>query len=376
MKNIFKNIDKKLFFSTIILFAFGLIMIFSASNVKAFMFGNDPGIYFRRQAIFLAITFILCIIFIIKIPIINYRKLSWLALLLIIGSLLVTLIYSTAINATSGWIGVGTLGIQPSEFAKVVSIVWLGAYYGNLKKEDLDDKFKVFLPLFIVGIITAIIMMQNDYGTAAIYLAISLFIFILAPVSKKMKNYVVITGAILVATIGLLIVSGKVSMISSDKLARINFLDPCSRFINEGNQVCNSYIAINNGGVFGKGLGNSTQKYLYLPEAHTDFIYAIVVEELGLIGGIVLILFYIFVITRIVLIGKRARRNDQALICYGAAVYFFLHIVINLGGVTGLMPITGIPLSFVSYGGSFACSTLAILTVVQRVNYETNITKS
>lgn len=376
MKNIFKNIDKKLFFSTIILFAFGLIMIFSASNVKAFMFGNDPGIYFRRQAIFLAITFILCIIFIIKIPIINYRKLSWLALLLIIGSLLVTLIYSTAINATSGWIGVGTLGIQPSEFAKIVSIVWLGAYYGNLKKEDLDDKFKVFLPLFIVGIITAIIMMQNDYGTAAIYLAISLFIFILAPVSKKMKNYVVITGAILVATIGLLIVSGKVSMISSDKLARINFLDPCSRFINEGNQVCNSYIAINNGGVFGKGLGNSTQKYLYLPEAHTDFIYAIVVEELGLIGGIVLILFYIFVITRIVLIGKRARRNDQALICYGAAVYIFLHIVINLGGVTGLMPITGIPLSFVSYGGSFACSTLAILTVVQRVNYETNITKS
>lgn len=375
MKNIFKNIDKKLFFSTIILFVFGLIMIFSASNVKAFMFGNDPSIYFTRQLLFLVVTFIFCLV-LIKIPSGKYKRLSWLALLAIIGALLVALIYSTAINETSGWLGIGNFGVQPSEFAKIISIVWLATYYGNMKKEDIDDKFKVFFPLFIVGIIAVIIMLQNDYGTAAIYLAISLFIFILAPISKKMKSYVVITGAILVATIGLLIASGKVSMLSSDKLARFNFIDPCSRFVNEGNQVCNSYIAINNGGIFGKGLGNSTQKYLYLPEAHTDFIYAIIVEELGLIGGILLIIFYIFVITRIVLIGKRSKRDDHALICYGVAVYLFLHIVVNLGGIMGLIPITGIPLSFVSYGGSFAVSTLIALTFVQRINYETNVKKS
>ena len=139
--------------------------------------------------------------------------------------------------------------------------------------------------------------------------------------------------------------------------------------------MCNCYIAINNGGLTGVGLGNSTQKYLYLPEPYTDFIFAIIVEELGVVTGIFIILLYMFVLYRILLIGRRSPNNRGATLCYGVAIYIFLHIAINLLGIMGLMPLTGVPLPFMSYGGSFTICLIAALTIVQRVSYENGILK-
>ena len=127
--------------------------------------------------------------------------------------------------------------------------------------------------------------------------------------------------------------------------------------------------------MFGKGIGNSTQKYLYLPESHTDFIFAIFVEECGLIGVVVLFCLYIFLLLRIVAIGSNTDRILYKLICYGVAIYLFLHIIINLGGVMGIIPITGVPLAFISYGGSFCWCTIIALTLVQRVQYEMKMQK-
>ena len=137
--------------------------------------------------------------------------------------------------------------------------------------------------------------------------------------------------------------------------------------------MCNCYIAINNGGLTGMGLGNSTQKYLYLPEPYTDFIYAIIVEELGVITGVALILCYIFILFRILLIGRKSPNNRGAVICYGVAIYIFLHIAINLLGIMGVIPMTGVPLPFMSYGGSFSLCLIAGLTLVQRVSVENGI---
>ena len=140
-----------------------------------------------------------------------------------------------------------------------------------------------------------------------------------------------------------------------------------------GSQVCNGYIAINNGGLTGKGLGNSTQKYLYLPEPYTDFIYAIIVEELGVITGVLLILSYMFIMFRILIIGRKSPNNRGAVLCYGVAIYIFLHIAVNLLGIMGVIPMTGVPLPFMSYGGSFTLCLIAGLTLVQRVSIENGI---
>ena len=121
------------------------------------------------------------------------------------------------------------------------------------------------------------------------------------------------------------------------------------------------------------GLGNSTQKYLYLPEPYTDFIYAIIVEELGVITGVLLILSYMFIMFRILLIGRKSPNNRGAVLCYGVAIYIFLHIAVNLLGIMGVIPMTGVPLPFMSYGGSFTLCLIAGLTLVQRVSIENGI---
>lgn len=373
--HLFLCMDKKLLITTVILFSFGLIMIFSASNVTAYMFGASPSRYFYKQTLFLLGGFILSII-VILFPTSSYKKISWLALL---GSLFLTfvaLIYGAVVNGASGWLGIGNLGIQPSEILKIAMIMWMACYYETKHPEKFyDDPAKMFIPLFVMGIAAAIIILQNDYGTAFIFLLVSAFIYLLSPTSKKVKLIIFGTGIVFLATLIILITTGAVNVLSSDKVARFNFSNPCSRYLNEGNQVCNGYIAINGGGILGKGLGNSTQKYLYLPEGHTDFIFAIIVEELGFVGAIVLMLLYLFLLIRIVLIGNRASKRFQSLICYGVAFYLFSHIVINLCGVLGLLPLTGVPLPFMSYGGSFGISICVALAMVQRICCEINIQK-
>ena len=159
------------------------------------------------------------------------------------------------------------------------------------------------------------------------------------------------------------------------QMERFDYKRPCDKILENGNQVCNCYIAINNGGLMGVGLGNSTQKYLYLPEPYTDFIFAIIVEELGIVTGIALILMYMFVLYRILLIGRKSYNNMGAIMCYGVAIYIFLHIAINLLGIMGMMPMTGVPLPFMSYGGSFTICLIVALTIVQRVSVETGRTR-
>jgi len=146
--------------------------------------------------------------------------------------------------------------------------------------------------------------------------------------------------------------------------------NPFEKILDTGNQVCNCYIAINNGGLFGVGLGNSTQKYLYLPEPYTDFIFAIIVEELGVVTGVGLVLFYMFILGRILIIGKRSPNNKGTIICYGTAAYIFLHIIVNLMGIMGMIPMTGVPLPFMSYGGSYTISLIIALSLVQRVSID------
>ncbi|CDC60972.1 cell division membrane protein [Clostridium sp. CAG:417] len=372
MKRVFKYLDKPLLIISIILFVVGLIMVFSSSNVTAYMtHAASPYNYFIKQGAFLLVGLIFSLIM-IKFNTKLYGILSWTLFLGVGVSLFALLFIGKTKNQAISWYDLGLFSFQPSEFIKVISIIWMAEYYEK-NKDNLSSYWVSLFPLFACGIIAILIFVQPDLGTTIIYLVIVFAIFLAEPVPKSIKTKLIFggVGAIVLATFALLS-SGK-QLILERQLERLNFTRPCDRLLDTGNQVCNGYIAINNGGLTGKGLGNSTQKYLYLPEPYTDFIFTITVEELGSAIGVLIIILYMVVLYRILAIGRKSYTNRGSTICYGVAVYIFCHIAVNLMGIFGLIPMTGVPLPFMSYGGSFTICLIAALTAVQRVSVETGI---
>ena len=366
-----KKMDKILLVTTIILFVIGLLMVFSASNVTGFMkYKTTPYHFFNKQLFFLGVGLVISFIM-LKFNTKTYGYFSWVIILVLIGLLIAVLVYGKIINQARSWINIfGGISIQPSEFVKIATIVWMAFYCTNKKREG----FQAYLLLFaIIGLIAMLIILQPDLGTASIYLMIVFFMFMSLDISRKVKRNIIITMVLLGAvTIGLLMNNG-VQVFFERQLARFDYFNPCSeeKFYTTGTQLCNGFIAINNGGLTGLGLGNSTQKYLYLPEAYTDFIFAITVEELGLITSSIILLLILIVLWRIFIISKRATTERGRLMCYGIFWYILLHTVINLGGIMGLIPLTGVPLPFLSYGGSFLICLVVSITIVQRVAIET-----
>ena len=372
MKKIIKYIDKPLLIVTVILFIIGLVMVFSASNVTAYMTKEvSPYNYFIKQGIFLIVGFILFLIM-IHFNTKSYGMFSYVLLLAGIASLIAVLFIGAERNRAVSWFDLGFISIQPSEFIKVITIVFL-AYYYDKNSKKLNSWFKCFIPIIICMIIAGLIFVQPDLGTTVIYAMIVGFLFISAPIANKFKfkTFCFLMGFLILGSLALW-GSGK-GVLLERQLERLDYSRPCDKILSTGSQVCNCYIAFNQGGLTGVGLGNSTQKYLYLPEPYTDFIFAIIVEELGIIVGILIILMYIFVLFRILLIGRHSPTNQGAMMCYGVAVYIFLHIAVNLMGIMGLIPLTGVPLPFMSYGGSFTICLIAALTIVQRVSVENGI---
>ncbi len=374
MKKIFKYLDKPLLVTTVILFLIGLVMVFSASNVTAYMsYAVSPYNYFIKQGLFL-LAGLFVFLFMINMNTKTYGVFSWGLLLISIAGLAVLLIIGTAKNKAVSWFDLGFISIQPSEFVKVITIIFL-AYYYDRNKNKLTSWGKSLFPISVCAIVAGLIFIQPDLGTTIIYTVMVGIIFLAVPIIPEIK-YKTVFAALGIVCFALLSIFGTGKGILLERqMERFNFKRPCDRILEDGNQVCNCYIAMNNGGLTGVGLGNSTQKYLYLPEPYTDFIFAIIVEELGVITGVLIVLMYMFVLYRILLIGRRSSNNMGTILCYGVAIYIFLHIAINLLGIMGMMPMTGVPLPFMSYGGSFTICLIAALTIVQRVSVENGRTR-
>ena len=375
MRKLWNKIDKPLFIAFVVLTLFGLLMIYSSSSVSSVLRYKKPSyFFFEKQLIFVVLSFVLGF-FIITTPTKFYKGVAIIGLIAS-AFILVSLVTKRVItNNASSWYKLGPLSIQPSEFIKSFSILTMGYFYGNYFSRKNPNVIGAFIPLiFYVGA-AVLIMLQPDFGSAAIYAGIVGAIFLSLPFKEKaMKTFKY--GALVVVFIGLYILLFHSSALTHTQESRFNYKAPCSRYTQEtGYQVCNGYIAIKNGGLFGVGLGNSTQKYLYLPESHTDFIFPIVVEEMGLVVGIGVILIYAFILFRILAISKKTTNLRNQIICYGVFIYLALHILINLVGITALLPLTGVPLPLLSYGGSFAMNVIAMIFVVERVAYESNVEK-
>ena len=364
-----KKMDKILLFTSIFLLVIGLIMVFSASNITSFMkFQTTPYYFFNRQLLFLVVSLIISFI-LIRINTRAYGYVSWLVILGVIGLLIAVLVSGKMVNQARSWITIFGIQFQPSEVAKVACIVWVASFCTVKNKPNV--KAYLFM-LLILAIIAILIMLQPDLGTAIIFLTIMFIMFMSLNISHKVKRNIILGIFGFGVLVILLLVNNGVQVFFERQLARFDFTNPCGeeKFYTTGNQLCNGYIAFNNGGLTGLGLGNSTQKYLYLPEAYTDFIFAITVEELGLIASIGILLLMFVVLWRVFIIGKRANTDQGKLMCYGIFWYILLHIVINLGGATGLIPLTGVPLPFLSYGGTFLICLVVSLSIVQRVAIE------
>ncbi len=369
--------DKPLFFASIILCIIGLVMVFSSSSVSAVLrYETSPYHFFTRQLLFMIMTFILGIGLIIKIPIKKYKKIYSLIFICVVGMLGLLIIYGSIINGAKSWFALGPITVQPSEFAKTAIILYLACFFDiNVKS---DKRFYYVRPLIASLVVVFLVFKQPDLGTAAIIGILVYMLFMVVPYNKKDTDvkWFKLAGTSLIVLVALLMMFGG-NLLNSEQTDRLTYKNPCDRYIEKtGYQVCNGMIAINNGGLFGVGLGGSTQKYMYLPDDHTDFIFPIIVEELGSIFGAIIILLYLFIVFRLLKISKNAKNLAGSMIAYGTACMFILHLLINLGGILALIPMTGVPLPLLSYGGSVTINTLILIFLSLRVSIEGNMAKA
>ncbi len=374
LRKIFHDLDKPLLFVSMALFIFGLLNIVTASS-RAAVVNYDVSIYyyFYRQLLFIIIGLIMSLI-IIKIDTKSY-KIIIPALFVVVIILNLVALTGEELSGSKNWIDLGFIKLQPSEFSKPIIIVLMAMmfekYYRKLRTLDSKRYNAIGIILFVSMIIPVLIFLQKDFGTLLITLFIVGMMLLASPILKidKLKSFLLLISIIALA--GLIIYNVQGYILNDQRISRFkSYLDPCGNYENGGYQVCNSYIAINNGGLFGLGIGKSKQKYSYIPEPHTDSAFAIIAEEYGIYRCVFIFIGYIIVLWRILVISSKSNTLRGRYMCLGIASYIFVHIFVNLGGMLGLIPLTGVPLPFLSYGGSFVMSLIAALAIVQRVCVE------
>ncbi|HHV72419.1 MAG TPA: rod shape-determining protein RodA [Clostridia bacterium] len=338
-RKFFKNFDFTLFFSTLALMILSIIFVASASSAKS---GNY---YFTRQLVWVVGAVVVMFVT-LKIDYNTFWKFSRLIYLANIALLLAVLaVGRTSKYGGTHWIWIGPIPLQPSEFSKVFTILTLAKLL--VQKENKLNKFSDLFPVFFhIGIPFGLVILQGDLGTALVFIAILFGMLFVAGV--KVKHLATLVGA------GVAVMPVVWNFLKDYQKKRlIVFINPEMDKLGAGWNIIQSKIAIGSGGILGKGIFAGSQNRLeFLPESHTDFIFSVIGEEVGFLGsGIVLLLFFI-IIWRGIKIAGRAKDMYGVLIAIGITSMFFFHVFENVGMALGIMPITGIPLPFVSYGGS------------------------
>ena len=381
IKQNLKNMNGLLLFLTMLMFIYGLFNIVTASSREAeVMYNVSLYYYFFRQLKMLILGLIGSFI-IINVDTKKYPFISFILYIIIFGLLIYMLFHGTADRGSINWINLPFIGrFQPLEAAKPISIVFFAFILDKLSKQvnnESNQRWRYIIALFLVMfILPGIIFFQNDMGTAFILLSITGIMFLGGPVKTKDKILAGMVCALLICLVGGARYVTKGYVLTEEQVSRItDFVKPCNKYTDGGYQACNDFIAINNGGLRGVGIGESKQKYSYIPEPHTDSVFAIIAEEYGFIFTTAIMVIYFLILRTILKIAYDADNLMNKYICLGCAGYIFLHIIINIGGLIGLLPMTGVPLPFLSYGGTFAISLIGMLAIVQRVAIETNLNK-
>jgi rod shape determining protein RodA len=344
--------DWVLLAATLLLLGVSLLSLYSLSSSG----GTD---YFLKQLVF-AVIGIGTMFF---IAFLDYRHIErastplYFGMLFILGVLLVV---GSTIRGTSGWLSFGVFQIQPVEFAKVVLILFLSSFIRK-KTTELGEWTRIIASLFLSAVMIFLVLKQPDLGSSLVLMAIWMGMIVVAGLRWS--------HVITLAALGGVLVLSAWFLLAPYQKDRINtFLHPELDPKGSGYNVLQSMVAVGSGGVFGKGVGHGSQSQLsFLPEKHTDFIYAVVTEELGLVGAWLVLVLYGVILYRIRRIADLASDNAGYLLAVGSLIFFFTHILINVGMNIGILPVTGLPAPLLSYGGSSLLAFCVILGLLQSV---------
>lgn len=360
-----KNFDYTLMITPLLLTGFGMVMVYSASMVVAVVDGMASNHYLIRQLIFFAISsiaFVSCCF----LPYQIYQRMMKIIILSCIVLLISVLIFGSAANNARSWFSIGPLSMQPAEFAKLGLIIYLAAIYS--KKQSYLNEFKkgVLPPLILTIILLGLIVLQPDIGTAAIIFLMACSVIFASGIKWKHLTILVLIG------ISLVILAAP-NMVTEERLSRFTgAYQPFESPDLNGYQLIQSYVAIGVGGLTGEGLGQSVQKLGFLDEAHTDFIMAVIAEELGFLGVVIVIGLLATIVIRGLYIAKKCKDSFGSLLAIGISSMVGIQTFINLGAISGVLPITGVPLPFVSYGGSSMLIMLISMGILNNIAKQVN----
>ena len=358
--------------SALLLLALGLLMVTSASMPIADRQTGQPFYFLLRQGAFVGIGLLAAGV-VFQIPVARWRQAGPLLLLAAVGLLVLVLIpgIGKEVNGSRRWIGVGPINVQVSEIAKLFALVYVAGYLKRHGEELRIANFRtsalaLFRPMVVLGVLAVLLLLEPDFGSVVVLMATALGMVFLAGVNLWQF------GGLQVGTLAVMVV---LILFSPYRLARaLSFLNPWANPETTGYQLVHSLIAIGRGEWFGVGLGSSVEKLFYLPEAHTDFLFAVLAEELGLVGILIVIALFTTLVWRAFRIGQRAERLDlkfSAWLAYGIGLWFGIQSLFNMGVNMGVLPTKGLTLPLMSYGGSSVVVMCMTLAVLLRIDVET-----
>jgi cell division protein FtsW len=354
--------DKLLFTATLVLVCASLVMVYSSSAVIGMeQYGQRPTLFLFKQATF-ALLGLALMPLLMKVDYRHYRRpaVIWAALAMTVVALVACLLFGPKLNGARRWFGFAGIGVQPSEFAKVAVIFFVAAILER-RMDRIDDLRYSLVPVgLVLGGIVGLIMLQPDLGTA-----LSIIVIVMAMVFAAGISYRYIIGLLLVS-----LPAASIVLMSADYRRRriLVFLDPWKDPLGDGFQVIQSLIAVGTGGVFGRGLMAGVQKLFYLPYPHTDFIYAVIGEELGLLGTTVVLACFCVIAWRGLRTAMRAPDRFGAFLALGLTSMIVVQAFFNISVVLGLLPTKGIPLPFVSFGGSSLLMSMVGMGILLNVS--------
>lgn len=356
-----RNFDFVLFFLTLFTAVFGIVMISSAS------LNASKDVFVQTVSLCLGVI----VIFILMVIDYEYlANISWYLYALSVVLLLLVLIPGIGVyeNGARSWFRFGSLfGIQPAEFVKLLFIITFATHLSNC--DDLIDRPRnVLLLLLHAGVLIGLVLLQPDFGTAMVFVFITAAMLFVAGIGLK---YILMGAGGVLAVIP---IAWFFVLKPYQKERIINVFNPANDPTGTGYQVTQSKIAIGSGKLFGNGLYKGNSQYNnFLPERHTDFIYSVICEELGFIGGLIVVLLLVGIIIRCLWVGLNARNNIGKYISFGVAAMLSFHVFENVGMCLGILPVTGIPLPFFSYGGSSLLSNMIAIGLVMNVKYRSKV---
>ncbi|HEY5601021.1 MAG TPA: putative lipid II flippase FtsW [Patescibacteria group bacterium] len=358
--------DYQLLFLVLGISIFGLLMVYNASVVIATRDFSDKYFYFKNQGIWFGLGIVLLFIT-SRIDYHIYQKWALPIFLVAIGLLIAVFlpgIGGLEVLGAKRRVNLGPVGFQPAESVKLATTIFLAGYFAS-HKEIVTKKIIPFL--VILGVLLGLIILQPDMGTAMIVVGTGLGMFFLA--GGNLSYFLILAPFLAAGAIGLILVAPY-------RLARLKTLiDPTTDLQGAGYHINQVLIALGNGGLLGLGLGKSRQKFEYIPEVATDSIFAVIAEELGFIKVSIVILLFLFILLKIINIAQKAPDKFGQLLAGGIAVYIGIQVLFNLGSMVALVPLTGVPLPFISYGGSSLIVNLAAIGIVLNISRQAVVSK-